>query len=128
LTEPIGNQTKVKVVKNKMAPPFRVTEFDIIYGVGISQVNELLELGVQHSIVSKSGAWFSYGSTRLGCGKAAAAQMLNENPEIAGEIHDKIMQACGVGAPAPTDPAGDAPAATTGPAAGGVPDQAGPAA
>src|SRR5690606_12717995 len=78
-----GNQTRVKVVKNKLAPPFRVVEFDIMYGEGISKVGELLDLGVAAGVVEKSGAWFSYGGQRIGQGRENAKQFLRENPEAA---------------------------------------------
>src|SRR5687768_12904793 len=86
----VGNQTRVKVVKNKMAPPFRVVEFDIMYGEGISKTGELLDLGVQAGIVEKSGSWFSYGSQRIGQGKENAKGFLMSNPEIADTIEAKI--------------------------------------
>lgn len=88
--DPIGARTRVKIIKNKLAPPFRKAEFDIIYGVGISRVHELVELGELAQIVSKAGTWYSYGTTRLGQGKEKAAAFLNENPEIANEIEQKI--------------------------------------
>ena len=84
--EVVGNQTRVKVVKNKMAPPFRQVEFDIMYGEGISKVGELLDLGVKAGIVEKSGAWFSYDSQRIGQGRENAKQFLRDHPEIANEI------------------------------------------
>lgn len=94
--EVIGNQTRVKVVKNKMAPPFKQVEFDILYGEGISKVGELIDLGVKSNIVEKSGAWFSYNSERLGQGREKAKQYLRENPEIADEIERKIRQNAGL--------------------------------
>ncbi|MGG2352515.1 DNA recombination/repair protein RecA, partial [Salmonella enterica] len=78
-----GNQTRVKVVKNKLAPPFRVVEFDIMYGEGVSKVGELLDLGIQAGVVDKSGAWFSYDGTRIGQGRENAKQYLRNNPETA---------------------------------------------
>ena len=92
----VGNQTRVKVVKNKMAPPFRVVEFDIMYGEGISKVGELLDLGVQAGIVEKSGAWFSYDGQRVGQGRENAKNFLRENPEIAATIENKIRENAGL--------------------------------
>ena len=86
----IGNQTRVKVVKNKVAPPFRQVEFDIMYGLGISKIGELIDLGVQAGIVEKSGAWYNYGEVRLGQGKENAKQFLVENTKTAEEIEQKI--------------------------------------
>ncbi len=91
-----GNQTKVKVVKNKMAPPFRVVEFDIMYGAGISKTGELLDLGVQAAIIDKSGAWFSYGSQRIGQGRENAKTFLKDHPEIAQEIENKVRENAGL--------------------------------
>ena len=88
--ETIGNQTRVKVVKNKVAPPFRVVEFDILYGEGISKLGELIDLGVKTNIIEKSGSWFSYSSQRIGQGKENARQFLKDNPKIADEIEKKI--------------------------------------
>lgn len=85
-----GNRARVKVVKNKVAPPFRQTEFDIMYGHGISKVGEIIDLGVEHEIVKKSGSWFSYGDTKLGQGRDAVRQLLEDNPELADEIEAKI--------------------------------------
>ncbi len=89
-TEIIGNKVKVKVVKNKVAPPFKDAEFDILYGEGISKNGMLLDLGVEAGIVEKSGAWYNYGEMRLGQGRENARVYLNENPELAGEIEEKI--------------------------------------
>ena len=91
--EVIGNLTKVKIVKNKVAPPFRRCEFDIMYGEGISRTGELIDLGVDSGILKKSGSWFSYGDTRLAQGRDAAKQMLQDNPELAEEIEQKILAA-----------------------------------
>ncbi len=88
--EVIGNQTRVKVVKNKVAPPFRVVEFDILYGEGISKTGELIDLGVKMNIIEKSGSWFSYNSTRIGQGKENVRQYLKDNPKMADEIEAKI--------------------------------------
>ena len=95
--EVVGNQTRVKVVKNKVAPPFRVVEFDIMYGEGISKTGELLDLGVKADLVEKSGSWFSYNSQRIGQGRENAKSFLRENPEIADEIENKIREQAGLG-------------------------------
>jgi recombination protein RecA len=87
-----GNRVRVKVVKNKVAPPFRKAEFDIMYGEGISKVGELIDLGVEHDIVQKSGSWFSYGDTKLGQGRDAVKNLLKDNPELADEIEDRIKE------------------------------------
>ena len=92
----VGNQTRVKVVKNKVAPPFRTVEFDIMYGEGISKNGELIDLGVAANIVEKSGAWFSYNDQRIGQGKENAKKYLNENPDIAKELEDKIRSNSGL--------------------------------
>jgi recombination protein RecA len=94
--EVIGNLTKVKVVKNKVAPPFKEVEFDIVYGEGISKVGELVDLGVKAGIVEKSGSWYSYGDQRVGQGRENAKAFLKENPKIAMEIEDKIRAAHGL--------------------------------
>ncbi|UGU18295.1 recombinase RecA [Sinomicrobium kalidii] len=88
-----GNKTKVKVVKNKVAPPFKAAEFDIMYGEGISRVGEILDLGVQYEIVKKSGSWFSYGDTKLGQGRDAVKLLLEDNPELLEELEGKIKEA-----------------------------------
>ncbi|QNT77923.1 recombinase RecA [Entomobacter blattae] len=92
----VGNQTRVKVAKNKLAPPFRQVEFDIMYGEGISKLGELIDLGVQGNIVEKSGAWFSYDSQRIGQGRENAKQFLREHPEIAQTIEQRIREQAGV--------------------------------
>jgi recombination protein RecA len=94
--EIVGNQTRVKVVKNKLAPPFREVEFDIMYGEGVSKLGELVDLGVKAGIVEKSGAWFSYNSQRLGQGRENAKQFLKDNPAMANEIELAIRQNAGV--------------------------------
>ncbi len=94
--EVVGNQTRVKVVKNKMAPPFRTIEFDIMYGEGISKMGEILDLGVKGGIVEKSGSWFSYNSTRIGQGRENAKTFLRENPEMTNEIETAIRQNAGL--------------------------------
>ncbi len=94
--EVVGNQTRVKVVKNKMAPPFRQIEFDIMYGEGISKLGELIDLGVKGNFIEKSGAWFSYGEQRIGQGRENSKTFLKENPEIAKEIEAKIRANAGL--------------------------------
>ena len=88
--EVIGNQTRVKIVKNKLAPPFKTVEFDIMYGEGISKTGEILDLASKDGIVEKSGAWYSYNGDRIGQGRENAKTFLQENPEIANEIEDSI--------------------------------------
>jgi recombination protein RecA len=88
----IGNRTKVKIVKNKIAPPFKKAEFDIMYGLGISKTGEILDLGVEQGILQKSGSWFSYGETRLGQGRDAVKQLLADNPELMDELEVKIKE------------------------------------
>ena len=89
----VGNRTRVKVVKNKVAPPFRTAEFDIMYGQGISRTGELIDLAVDANVIRKSGSWFSYGETKLAQGRDAVKQLLNDNPELAEEIEAKTMEA-----------------------------------
>ena len=89
----IGNHVKVKVIKNKVAPPFRTAEFDIMYGEGISKAGEIVDLGVEYDIVKKSGSWFSYGETKLGQGRDAVKQLIIDNPELAAELEEKIKEA-----------------------------------
>ncbi|CAG0908343.1 unnamed protein product [Cyprideis torosa] len=86
----VGNPTKVKVVKNKLAPPFRTTHFDIMYGEGVSKVGEIIDLGVESNIIGKSGSWFSYGDAKIAQGREAAKQFLRDNPEVMEEIEKKI--------------------------------------
>ncbi|MGE5525502.1 MAG: recombinase RecA [Rhodospirillaceae bacterium] len=95
--EVIGSETRAKVVKNKVAPPFRNAEFDILYGEGISREGEIIELGVAHRIIEKSGAWYAYGKERIGQGKDNAREYLKEHPEVAEEVEAKIRAALGVG-------------------------------
>ncbi|MCZ6744418.1 MAG: recombinase RecA [Alphaproteobacteria bacterium] len=117
--EIIGNQTRVKVVKNKLAPPFKVVEFDIIYGEGVSKVGELIDLGVKAEIVEKSGTWFSYNGQRVGQGRENAKAFLRANPEIAAEIENRIRQGAGLAArPAPVAVKEAAPAPDAVPAPG----------
>jgi recombination protein RecA len=87
----IGNRTRVKVVKNKVAPPFRKAEFDIMYGKGVSKVGEIVDLGVEYGVVKKSGSWFSYGETKLGQGRDAVKRLLEDNLELATELEEKIV-------------------------------------
>jgi recombination protein RecA len=94
----VGNQTKVKVVKNKVAPPFKVVEFDIMYGEGISKEGSLLDIGIEHGVVQKSGAWFAYGDERLGQGRENAKQTLKENDDVSGRILAEIYARLGLGA------------------------------
>jgi recombination protein RecA len=96
--EVIGNETRVKVVKNKVAPPFREAIFDILYGEGISRQGEVIDLGVQAKIVDKAGAWYSYSGERIGQGKDNAREFLRENPDIAREIENRIRESLGVNA------------------------------
>ena len=88
----LGNKTRVKVVKNKVAPPFRTTEFDIMYGEGISKIGEIIDIGVNYEIIKKSGSWFSYGETKLGQGRDAVKTILTENPDLMDELEVKIME------------------------------------
>jgi recombination protein RecA len=136
-TESVGNRTRVKVVKNKLAPPFRTAEFDILYGIGISREGSLIDLGVEQGIVRKAGAWYTYEGDQLGQGKENARTFLHDNEDIANEIEKKIKEKLGVGprldadasAPAggPSGPAGQSPgpvgglaSVPTGPAAKGA--------
>jgi len=89
----IGNSTKVKIVKNKVAPPFRIAEFDIMYGQGISKVGEIVDMGVEFGIIKKSGSWFSYGDTKLGQGRDAVKSLIKDNPDLAEELETKIKEA-----------------------------------
>jgi recombination protein RecA len=94
--EVIGNETRVKVVKNKVAPPFREALFDILYGEGISREGEIIDLGVQHKLVEKAGAWYAYKGEKIGQGKDNAREYLREHPEVAREIENKVRAAVGV--------------------------------
>jgi recombination protein RecA len=87
-----GNRTRVKVVKNKLAPPFRKAEFDIMYGEGISKVGEIIDIGVEHNVIKKSGSWYSYGDTKLGQGREAVKNLLKDNPELSEELENKIKE------------------------------------
>ena len=97
-TDAVGNRTRVKVVKNKMAPPFKQAEFDILYGVGISREGSLIDFGVEHEIIRKSGAWYTYDGDQLGQGKENARTYLLDNPTVAAEIEQKILTKLGIGA------------------------------
>ena len=99
-TNPVGNRTRAKIVKNKMAPPFKQAEFDIIYGQGISREGGLIDMGVEHGLVKKSGAWFTYDGDQLGQGKENSRRFLRDNPELADEIERRIREKLGVGVPA----------------------------
>jgi recombination protein RecA len=99
--EVIGSETRVKVVKNKVAPPFKQADFDILYGDGISREGEMVDLGVLNKVIEKSGAWYSYGADRIGQGKDNAREFLKEHPELAAEIEAKIRVATGVKEDAP---------------------------
>jgi recombination protein RecA len=107
----IGGRTRVKVVKNKVAPPFKEAEFDILYGVGISRDGEIVDLGSESGIVEKSGAWYSYGSERIGQGREAAKQFLKDHPETANEIMAKVMEKTGIKRTMPESSANNPPAA-----------------
>jgi recombination protein RecA len=87
-----GSRTRVKIVKNKMAPPFRKAEFDIVYGEGISKIGEIIDLGVEYNIINKAGSWFSYGDAKIGQGRDAVKQILLDNPQLADEIEAKIRE------------------------------------
>ncbi|MEU3306634.1 recombinase RecA [Nocardiopsis sp. NPDC055551] len=104
-TDAVGNRTRVKVVKNKVAPPFKQAEFDILYGVGVSREGSLIDLGVEHGIVRKSGAWYTYDGTQLGQGKENARKFLHENVDMANEVEKKIKEKLGVGVTAGDDSA-----------------------
>jgi recombination protein RecA len=110
-SEIVGSRTKVKVVKNKVATPFRIAEFDILYGTGISREGDLIDLGVENKVVQKSGAWYSYGDTRLGQGKENARNFLLENPDIAQEIETTVREGAGLPPMARAEAADDEEAA-----------------
>lgn len=126
-TEPVGNRTRVKVVKNKMAPPFKQAEFDILYGVGISREGGLIDMGVEHGFVRKSGSWFTYEGDQLGQGKENARAFLRDNPDLANEIEKRIKEKLGVGAKLDA-PAAEAPAEGVAGSATGLSVDAAPAA
>jgi recombination protein RecA len=113
-TEPVGSRTRIKVVKNKLAPPFKTAEFDILFGFGISREGGLIDLGVEQGIVRKSGAWYTYEGDQLGQGKENARTFLKDNPDLASEIEKKIKEKLGVGPQVDAEaPAGTEPAAAT---------------
>ncbi|MBF5082064.1 recombinase RecA [Quadrisphaera sp. INWT6] len=101
--EPVGNRTRVKVVKNKVSPPFKQAEFDILYGVGISREGGLIDMGVEHGFIRKSGAWYTYEGDQLGQGKENARTFLRDNPDLGDEIERKIKEKLGIGQPAVAD-------------------------
>jgi len=113
-TDPVGNRTRVKVVKNKVAPPFKQAEFDIIYGYGISREGGLIDMGVEHGFVRKAGAWYTYEGDQLGQGKENARSFLKDNPDLSDEIEKKIKEKLGIGprVDRPVEPIAEVPAAT----------------
>jgi recombination protein RecA len=111
----IGNRTKLRVVKNKVAPPFRLAEFDLLYGEGISREGDLLDLGVAHRIVEKAGSWFSYGEIRLGQGRENARKFLRDNPDLTGEIDQKLRVALGLVKPQPVEAIAESETKSEGP-------------
>ncbi|MEV5535498.1 recombinase RecA [Saccharopolyspora shandongensis] len=108
-SDAVGNRTRVKVVKNKVAPPFKQAEFDIIYGIGISREGSLIDMGVEQSIIRKSGAWYTYEGDQLGQGKENARKFMRENPDIANEIEKRIKEKLGIGATLDSENAEPAP-------------------
>ncbi|HZW45213.1 MAG TPA: hypothetical protein VFF32_12635 [Dermatophilaceae bacterium] len=126
-TDAVGNRTRVKVVKNKLAPPFKQAEFDIIYGQGISREGGLIDMGVEHGFVRKAGAWYTYEGDQLGQGKENARSFLRDNPDLADEIEKKIKEKLGVGPQVdkPADPV--VAVSTKGRPSKGGPGMAGPA-
>ena len=116
-TDSVGNRTRVKVVKNKMASPFKSAEFDILYGIGISREGSLIDLGVEQGIVRKSGAWYTYEGDQLGQGKENARNFLRENADVANEIEKRIKDKLGIGARLDADATPSTPSAPSGPAA-----------
>ena len=105
--EVIGSETKVKVVKNKVAPPFKEAHFDILYGEGISREGEVIDMGVEHKFIDKSGAWYAYNGEKIGQGKDNAREFLRSNPAIALEIENKIREAVGINAMQSAEPAAE---------------------
>jgi recombination protein RecA len=112
-TDAVGNRTRVKVVKNKCAPPFRSAEFDILYGIGISREGSLIDMGVEQGIVRKSGAWYTYEGDQLGQGKENARNFLRDNPDLANEIEKRIKEKLGVGPRLDADADADASASAS---------------
>ncbi len=108
-SEAVGNRTRVKVAKNKMAPPFRTAEFDIVYGEGISREGSLIDMGVEHGIIRKSGAWYTYDGDQLGQGKENARSFMRENPDLANEIEKRIKETLGLVPTVDADPASPPP-------------------
>jgi recombination protein RecA len=100
----VGNRTKAKIVKNKMAPPFKVAEFDIIYGQGISREGGIIDMGVEHGIIKKSGSWFTYDGDQLGQGMENSRRFLRDNPELAAELERKVHAKLGMGADGNEEP------------------------
>jgi recombination protein RecA len=127
-TEAVGSRTRVKVVKNKMSPPFKTAEFDILYGIGISREGSLIDLGVEQGIVRKSGAWYTYDGDQLGQGKENARTFLRDNPDMANEIEKRIKEKLGVGARLDADAVAEPPAAGPGAASAPAARPGGPAA
>ena len=115
---PVGNRTRAKIVKNKMAPPFKQAEFDILYGEGISKEGGLIDMGVEEGIVRKSGAWFTYDGDQLGQGKENARRFLKDNPDLALEIETRILQKLGIVPDEDAEAEGEEPALTAVPDAG----------
>ncbi|CAM5231394.1 recombinase RecA [Streptomyces hirsutus] len=115
-TDAVGNRTRVKVVKNKVAPPFKQAEFDILYGQGISREGGLIDMGVEHGFVRKAGAWYTYEGDQLGQGKENSRNFLKDNPDLANEIEKKILKKLGIGVQA-EEPAGEKSADAVGAAA-----------
>jgi len=117
----VGNRCRVKVVKNKLAPPFRLCEFDILFGQGISRTGDVLDLGVEADIINKSGAWYSYGEERVGQGRDNARTFLEEHPDILAAVEHKLLQKHGlIEEDAPAEPKAEAKAPAAAPAKGGV--------
>src|SRR3712207_3965539 len=102
----VGNQTRVKIVKNKVAPPFKTVEFDVMYGEGISREGSLLDIGIEHGVIQKSGAWFAYGEERIGQGRENAKQFLKENDDVRGRILDDVYEKLGPERPTSTPVSG----------------------
>ena len=123
-TDAVGNRTRVKVVKNKCSPPFKVAEFDILYGIGISREGSLIDLGVEQAIVRKAGAWYTYEGDQLGQGKENARNFLRDNPDLANEIEKKLKEKMGIGPRLDADAGASADAASTDADAGAKPDLA----
>jgi len=106
----VGNRTRCRIVKNKVAPPFRDCEFDIIYGEGISRIGDILDLAVDHNLVQKSGTWFSYNETRIGQGRSNAKNFLKDNPDLLNDLEQKLREKLGLPTSAPQEPVEENPA------------------